>query len=229
MKQTITNGVLADTVLSDLGLYGYLVTRGPVDPAFPTLPGPITQIAQTNTNLGSTNLSGVDIDLRWRIPAGTWGKFTASMNGTYFIKYDTENPDGTFTGQVDQVDTGTGGVLPRWKHQLSMNWERGPWSVTAAQNYQGAYHDIDGTFVDRTDPAFTIPPRDVKAYVTYDLQASYTGVKNLTVTGGIRNLFDTDPPYTNAGGQVWFQGGYDPGYADPRGRFFYAKLNYKFF
>lgn len=229
LKETISNGVIATTILSDLAKYGGLVTRGPVDPAFPNLPGPIIQIDQTNINLGKTNLSGVDLDLRWRIRTAEWGKFTAGLNGTYFIKFDTQNPDGSFTGQVDQVDTITGGVLPRWKHYLSLNWERGAWSVTAAQNYQGDYHDIDGTFVDRTDPAFTIPPRKVKAYATYDLQASYTGVKNLTITGGIRNVFDEDPPYTNAGGQIWFQGGYDPGYADPRGRFFYAKINYKFF
>jgi iron complex outermembrane recepter protein len=229
LKETITNGVIADTILSDLAKYGYLVTRGPVDPAFPNLPGPITQIAQTNVNLGSTNLSGVDLDLHWRIPAAEWGKFTVGLTGTYFTKYDSENPDGTFTGQVGQVDTNTGGVIPRWKHYLSVNWNRGPWSITAAQNYQRGYHDIDGTFVDRTDPAFTIPPHNVKAYVTYDLQASYLGIKNLTITGGIRNIFDQDPPYTNAGGQVYFQGGYDPGYSDPRGRFFYAKATYKFF
>jgi len=57
----------------------------------------------------------------------------------------------------------------------------------------------------------------------------YSGVKNLTVTVGVRNLFDEDPPYTNSGGQVYFQGGYDPGYADPRGRFVYGRVNYKFF
>jgi iron complex outermembrane receptor protein len=229
LKETITNGVIAATILSDLDKYGSLVTRGPVDPAFPNLPGPITQIDQTNINLGRTDLSGVDLDLRWRIPAAEWGRFAIGLTGTYFTKYDTQNPDGSFTGQVDQVDTNTGGVIPRWKHYLSVNWNRGPWSVTAAQNYQGSYHDIDGTFVDRSDPDFTIPPRDVKAYVTYDLQASYIGIKNLTITGGVRNIFDEDPPYSNAGGQVYFQGGYDPGYSDPRGRFFYAKATYKFY
>ncbi len=65
--------------------------------------------------------------------------------------------------------------------------------------------------------------------MTYDLQTVYSGIKNLTLTLGVRNLFDEDPPYTNAGGQVYFQAGYDPGYADPRGRFFYGRVNYKFF
>ncbi|HSU64106.1 MAG TPA: hypothetical protein VLJ12_09600, partial [Burkholderiales bacterium] len=60
---------------------------------------------------------------------------------------------------------------------------------------------------------------------------SYTGLannKNLKLTFGIRNLFDKNPPYTNAGGQNYFQSGYDPGYADPRGRTFVLSATYKF-
>ena len=60
-------------------------------------------------------------------------------------------------------------------------------------------------------------------------RAEYNGYRNLTLTLGVRNLFDKDPPYTNAGGQTSFQGGYDPVYADPRGRFMYARANPKFF
>ena len=47
LKDTIVNGVTASTILGDLDKYGSLVTRGPVDPAFPTLPGPIVAITQT--------------------------------------------------------------------------------------------------------------------------------------------------------------------------------------
>jgi iron complex outermembrane receptor protein len=45
---------------------------------------------------------------------------------------------------------------------------------------------------------------------------------------GIKNVFNTDPPYTNAGGQNVFQAGYDPGYADPRGRFIHGSVTYTF-
>ena len=45
---------------------------------------------------------------------------------------------------------------------------------------------------------------------------------------GIKNVLNTIPPYTNAGGQNYFQSGYDPGYADPRGRFIHATISYKF-
>jgi len=42
----------------------------------------------------------------------------------------------------------------------------------------------------------------------------------------VRNLLDTAPPLTNQQGA--FQVGYDPTYADPRGRTFYAAVRYAF-
>ena len=71
-------------------------------------------------------------------------------------------------------------------------------------------------------------PRKVGAYEIYHLQGAYTGFKNLTLTPGARNIFDEDPPYKNAGGQTSFQARYDPLYVDPRGRFIYGRVEYKF-
>jgi len=226
LEDTIVNGIPAATILGNLDRFGFLVTRGPVQPGFPGIPGPIIQIAQTNLNVGLTKVAGYDIDARWRIPSGDLGNFTVALNGTYFDKYDTQNLDGSFTGNVDQVNVNTGGIVPRWKHYLSLAWSRSVWSASLAQNYQGDYYDLPGTFEDTTVAGWG--PRKVGRYVTYDAQATYKGVKNLELTFGIRNLLDEDPPYTNAGGQVYFQGGYDPGYADPRGRFFYGRVTYRF-
>ena len=119
--------------------------------------------------------------------------------------------------------------MPRWKHYLSLNWTRGPWGLTLAQNYQKGYHDIPGTNED-TDPATNpgFQPRRVGACQTYDAQLSYSGFDKLRLTLGVRNLFDRDPPYTNSGGQISFQSGYDPQYADPRGRFVYLRASYAF-
>jgi iron complex outermembrane receptor protein len=103
-----------------------------------------------------------------------------------------------------------------------VNWGIGHWDLTAAQNYQRSYEDIPGNAGD-------LPvPRTVSAYMTHDLQASYTGLPKLRPSFGVRNVFDEDPPYTNAGGSNFFQAGYDPGYADPRGRFYYATVTFSF-
>jgi iron complex outermembrane receptor protein len=220
VKEIIANGVTPSIILGDLATYGSLVTRGPVDPAFPGLPGPIIQINQTNINLGQAKVGGIDLDFKFVQPLGG-GRVTASLAGTYFSKFDVQNPDGTFANGLDQVNTATGGVVPRWKHYASIDYSIGPWGFTLGQNWQKGYTDIAAT-----TPG--TPSRRVGAYELYDVQLRYGGFKNLELRAGIRNLLDKDPPYSNAGGQTSFQGGYDPVYADPRGRYYYAGLTYKF-
>jgi len=68
----------------------------------------------------------------------------------------------------------------------------------------------------------------VGAYRIYDVQAAFSGIEHLRLAVGVKNVLNTDPPYTNAGGQNYFQSGYDPGYADPRGRFIWGTVTYKF-
>ncbi len=225
LTNTISNGIPVSTILGDINQYAGLITRGPVDPTTPNLPGHITNIDQTNINSGTTKLSGFDIDLKWRIPAGDLGKFSVNGSATYFNRFDTSNPDGTFSGGVDLINTATGGIVPRFKSYLSVDWTRGPFSVTIAQNFQKAYNDLLGTFDDPDAPAAA---RRVGSYTTYDLQGSYELQKSWRFTLGAKNVFDKDPPYTNAGGQTSFQAGYDPQYADPRGRFVYGRVTYMF-
>jgi iron complex outermembrane recepter protein len=95
-----------------------------------------------------------------------------------------------------------------------------------SQNFQTRYEDVPGTFEDPSDPAYV--PREVGSYQTVDIQGGFSGIQNLKIALGVKNAFDRDPPYTNAGGQNFFQAGYDPGYADPRGRFFYGTVSYSF-
>jgi iron complex outermembrane receptor protein len=219
LKDTITNGVAQAVILGDLARYGGLVTRGPVDPAFPNLPGPIIQINQTNINQGQTKVAGVDLDFKFAQPLGG-GRLSASLAGTYFSKFDTQNPDGSFSNGLDSTNTATGGIVPRWKHYASIDYTTGPWGFTLGQSWQKGYNDLP--------PTSGTPLRRVGAYELYDVQTRYTGIKNLELRAGIRNLLDKDPPYSNAGGQTSFQGGYDPAYADPRGRYYYAGLTYRF-
>jgi iron complex outermembrane recepter protein len=223
VKDTIVNGITPAVMLADAASanqYANLITRGPVDPAFPNLPGPITQIQQTNLNLGQIKVAGVDLDLKSSFPLAG-GKLGLSLSGTYFDKYDVQNLDGTFSGGLDQTNTATGGVIVRWKHYASLDYSFGPWGATLGQSWQKEYNDLA--------PTGGTPLRRVRSYALYDLQARYSGFKNLELRAGVRNLFDEDPPYSNAGGNTSFQGGYDAGYGDPRGRYFYAGLTYKFF
>jgi iron complex outermembrane recepter protein len=221
LKETISNGFPQAVILANLAKYSQFITR-----ATPTaadiaagIPGAIIDINQTNLNTGVTKLAGFDLDLKWRIPAADIGRVTLGFSGTYFAQYDTDNFDGTFANNVGNLTNATtGGVIPRWKTYSSANWSNGPWDTTVALNWQSSYEDIPGNINNDA--------RRVSAYQTVDLQGSYSGLKNLRLTLGVRNVLDRDPPYTNQG--FSFQAGYDPQYADPRGRFIYGRLTYSF-
>ncbi|MFC0349595.1 hypothetical protein [Undibacterium danionis] len=64
--------------------------------------------------------------------------------------------------------------------------------------------------------------------MTLDWQIKANASKNLTLTAGIRNLLNQDPPLsirnTGGGNQV----GYDGRYTDPLGRTVYMTGNLKF-
>ena len=69
---------------------------------------------------------------------------------------------------------------------------------------------------------------EIEAYILYDLTVAYTGIKKLTLRAGIKNLLDTDPPFTAHATDFVSGAGWDPRVADPRGRAFILSATYKF-
>jgi len=219
LNNGITNGIPVTTILGDLATYGNLVHRGPVDPAFPNLPGRIIGIDQTYINLGSTHIEGIDVEAHYRWPQMTWGRLRLDMSGTYYNRYDFQNLDKTFSGFVGTAaGSPVVGVIPRWKHYAALTYDRGPWSGTVANTYQSSYTDWQ-TDVNGNE-------RTVSSMTLWDLQGSYSGLKHFVFTLGVKNVLDSNPPASNQ--QNTFQVGYDPSYYDARARFVYGSVKYEF-
>jgi iron complex outermembrane recepter protein len=210
------------------------VIRGAPDVA--GLPGPIIAIDQSLVNVGKVFVSGIDVDAKYRFPSTNLGKFTLGWSGTYMQRWDSQNSDGSYSSSIDSASAGASGVIPRLKQVYSLDWDMGSWNAVVTFNWQGGYKDIcgnsDGDCIGNYDPlnnpTASKPERKVGAYETWDLQGTYSGVKNLKITLGAKNILNRIPPYTNIGGAAVFQAGYDPSYADPRGRFVYLNGSYKF-
>jgi iron complex outermembrane receptor protein len=173
---------------------------------------PIAYIDTPTENLGETKTRGLDIDMAYRFPTGAYGQFTVSLDGTYVLKYDYQRERG---GEfVDNVgDYTDASPIFRWQHLLQVNWGAGNWGVTLANRYKSGYKDQN-------------PALKVKQYSLLDLSVTWTPVKYLTLTAGVRNLFDTDPPYSNQA--TTFQSNYDPRFTDPLGRTFTMRVNARF-
>ena len=185
--------------------------RGPVDPAYPTLPGPMTGMLVTEVNLGRTRTSGFDFNVNWNGPPAEWGKMSFALQGTYVTRWETQLDGATMTSMLG-TDVFTRAV-PRWRYLLSLGWSRGPWGATLVQNYTHGYWDFA--------PGLDGQRRRVDSFAPWDLQATYVASKRWQFAAGVRNLFDTDPPSTNQ--PASFQMGYDPQLANPLGRLFYVR------
>jgi len=204
-----------------------LIVRGPPDAEFPDLPGPIELLKRIRWNLGTLKTSGIDVDVRYRAPTIPIGQFTLSIDGTYVLDYELRGVNSApFPAGAGQRGPFTG-AISRWRHYAAIDWTHGPWAATLANNFQLGYGepcilDDEGNSLD----ASLCLTRHVGAYSVWDVQLRYNGFTNTTLTLGVRNLLDTSPPLTN---QTYaFQVGFDPTYADPRGRTFYAAIGYAF-
>lgn len=210
--------IAATTILGDLGRWGYLVNRAPPDPGS-ALPGRIVSILNTYQNIGAEKIEGYDIEARYRTPIERWGRLVFDLAGTYYSKYDIQNLDGSYSGQIGTAyGLVVTGVIPRWKHYASLSWDHGPWSATLANTYQASYTD------QQTDLYGNL--RTVGALSLWDLQGTYTGIRNCKLTLGVKNVLDRDPPQSNQ--QSTFIAGFDPTYYDPRARFVYSSVTYRF-
>ncbi|MBL8324308.1 MAG: TonB-dependent receptor [Rubrivivax sp.] len=206
------------------------------DPAFAGLvtltPGTndIESIIQTLQNVGSAKARGVDLDVSYRLPLGG-SRLDLGLSGTYFIQFDQTSPGGATSRKVGTIVEGANGdpvlstnasivdgVVLRWKHYLSATWSTGAWAVTFAQNYYHGYRDGN----DLNGNEHRVPAQSI-----YDAQVAFTGIKNLKVALGARNVFDKDPPlFIPTSNQ--FQAGYDITQYDPRGRVVYLSASLKF-
>jgi len=192
----------------------------------------------TPFNLASSQYQGIDWDHSYRLNT-SMGKVTFNWTGTYMLKADSDSgvagdPTEKSVGRFDKYSNVTFRVISRlatiWKpsdrytHALTLGYHSSYTDqVITADDGSTAARNADGSAGDNVDLT-----RKVRAYYTLDWQSKVNFSKNLTITGGIKNLFNQDPPFSqrNAGGGN--QLGYDGRYTDPLGRQFYVVGNLKF-
>jgi iron complex outermembrane recepter protein len=189
----------------------------------------ITQIDTRWVNAGETRTKGLEASLRAnekfdgiRIDAG--------LDISYLLHKKSRLLTSTPFGDSEiGVFTRSGDLGIRWKHSAFVRGTLGDWGGQLTQVYRGGYAGYVPPGVGATFTPTAWDPL-VKSYTLWHATVSYTGVKNLTLNFGIKNLFDTDPPFANSydtntgSGSSW-----EPRVADPRGRSFLVGMEYKFF
>ncbi|CUI07732.1 TonB-dependent receptor; Outer membrane receptor for ferrienterochelin and colicins [Janthinobacterium sp. CG23_2] len=182
---------------------------------------PLAYVALPRVNTGKFYAAGIDLNLNYRQKMGDMGTVGANYDSTYYSKHGYQ-----YEGSPEVSDLGNYkdfGPTPRYRHMLTLNYGLGQWSASVTHNYTKGYWDY-------TDPASIRPEypelRKVGAYSTFDATLGWKPMKNVSMTVGVKNIADQDPPSSR--NESNFQVGYDPTFTNPLGRTFYARLNYKF-
>jgi iron complex outermembrane receptor protein len=180
-------------------------------------------IIQTTQNTGGISTDGIDVSAQYLLRTAI-GNFHVALDGTAVTQYRLQEYAGG--PEVDLVGDFNQGNQPviRWQDLLTIDWTQGSWGAGISNKIESQY--IDARLINNivtTNPAVT---RNVGTYSLWNTYVSWKPIAPLTVLFGIRNLLNTDPPFSNQ--TTDWQSGYNPRYSDPDGRTFYTRVKYQF-
>ncbi|OWQ93768.1 TonB-dependent receptor [Roseateles aquatilis] len=227
-KRNLISTLGDDVILANLDKYEPLVHRyneneGLPGCAYDPSDSEICFIELRKENRGKQKASGLDMTLQYRSAGTDWGRFGVKLVGTLTLSSKKQPGDGDpYISNLGRFVTD--GVVQRWRHRLNVDWSKGPWSVNLANTFYSGYDDQNSAI--DTNTGSIVGKNKVKAYSLWDLSGGWEATQALTVRAGVKNLFDTAPPFSNQA--YFFISGYDPSYTDPRGRFFYLSASYRF-
>ncbi len=234
--QTIINGCYN----SNLQNYCALITRSG---------GAITNVLNTNVNTGSLQVNGWDLNLRYLLPATSFGQFRVNLTANFLKMLKSCNVVSTTSGLQGQcaefAGSATGGFTPYPKRRfnLGVDWSYGNWAAAWNVYLIGKTYEVcaNSTAVSVggspltagwcSDPTAvaagsTTPTglNEIGTTIYHDVQVSYTEPAwNTTFTFGIQNLLNKEPPIA----MTAFANSTLPIYRIP-GRFVYARVGVKF-
>ncbi|MDE2412522.1 MAG: TonB-dependent receptor, partial [Sphingomonadales bacterium] len=196
--------------------------------------GAITAFDLSWANAGESKTQGIDVALRMGWDA-LGGRLTAGMDGSYLLQKKDRVVDSVpFLDKIGTTMPGglfspSGDLGLRWKHNAYVTWANDDWTVSLSQIFRDGYDNrvlpgvLAGVAV-RDDVVYHVRP-----YIIYNTSVAYSGIRNVKLTAGVKNLFNTDPPFAisyddnTGGGSSW-----EPRVADPRGRSFTLQAEVKF-
>lgn len=194
---------------------------------------PDGRVVALQDNLGGLFTKGWDIAVNYNHGLGSYGRLGFHFLGTLVSKWEFEPIKGL--GKFDcvgYVGGQCGTPNPKWRHKFRATWST-PWNVEVAATWRHISKIMNETT--SGDPLLAgatdgidreLPKRDY-----LDLAASWRINKTFSLTGGVNNVTDKDPPIvsqTLAGPSLYGNGNTFPGVYDTLGRLVFVNLQAKF-
>ncbi|MCV2360683.1 TonB-dependent receptor [Paucibacter sp. TC2R-5] len=187
--------------------------------------GAINTLLSAGLNYATTKVEGYDMTINYRLPKTSFGTFGLVLDSTY-MKDFTDSSGENRVGKYFNRDN-----YWRLRSNLNANWSYGDFGATWGARYFGAQTEdcsrLTGVGLDNLCSSPSTDTTDatnrIGAVVYHDVSASYRAPWKGTITLGVNNLFDKNPPisYSTANNS------FDPQYMIP-GRFLYVRYGQKF-
>ena len=203
--------------------------------------GSINGFNNTLRNLGKIETDGYDFGVVWAGPEWSWGRLGANWQLTYTEDYkSTDSVTGFQEPQGVGVEVKDSGI-PKYRSTFALTWALADWSASWTMRYidhltescggsDNGFRDFPtcrdpnaGPIVDSSGPSGenrlgAVTYHDVR--LAWKLPTSF----NMSIAGGVNNLFDKDPPICIS----CSLNGYDASTYDLPGRFWYLEANVRF-
>ena len=191
---------------------------------------PEAQISAINENISTYETSGIDLTVDYIWPIGDFGSLNFNMIGTYLDSFEvTEAPGSETYDCAGLYGTSCGTPLPEWRHKFRTSWMT-PWNLDLSLTWR--YMD-SVTFTRASDQAplqgaFNDVDEELDSQNYIDLAASWTVYESYTLTFGVNNVTDEDPPVSAQVGAGFGNGNTFPQVYDAFGRYVFMGLSAKF-
>jgi iron complex outermembrane recepter protein len=177
--------------------------------------GTIQNVRTSLGNLGKRSIQGFDVNAEQRFETPL-GQLSLEGTMTYYEKYTyADLPGAPLLNRIAYLN------LPRWRTQLRTGLRTGAWDANV-------YLNSRARMLDRPQSQAALPVTattpTVGAFDTVDFSVAYTGIKNLKITGSVKNVFDKVPPFSNNDPRTLGFSQMD----EIRGRFFNLAATYSF-
>ena len=190
--------------------------------------GEVIAIDRRFVNSGGSLTRGVELDMNFRgeLAGGNW---TLGLNGSYIDAFKTKALESLpYTRSLVGEYVRYFNLPIRWKHTLSFSWNRGAWTHSLAQMHRDGYYDEYPVSVANGSYVPSDWAQKVDSYTIYNYSVHWTGIQNLRLGFGVKNLLDTDPPFTAHQNDFSAGAAWEPRIADPRGRAYTFLAEYTF-
>ncbi len=153
--------------------------------------GNISGQSLQNANLGSFETSGLDFAIDYGLDTD-WGAVDVALTGTYLDSYKFQPfPGGPLlelAGKfgIDPYQGDSSATFPEWQANLRIGLAQDNWGVTWMTRWMDETTDLNADVANLVNKADEVYYHDLQGYYEW---------KGMTLTAGVINLTDEDPPY----------------------------------